>query len=802
MKKYLLSIIFLLFLVSSSFAQKTIFEILQRNDLTYEEIQKLADEFLRNQKNLEQLKRDNKHYQRWKYERKFHLDKKGYLLSPLEEEKTFKANIKTSALSTTSSWSEIGPTSFNYTQCWNPGVGRVTSVAVRASNTNTIYVSSPGGGVWKTLNGGTTWTPLLDGYSAYMNVFHVAIDPSNSNTIYACTYGAGVIKSDNGGATWVATGTMNMFPKKVLIHPSNPNKVYATSPAGIYESSNAGVTWTLRLSDVNVEDIEFKADDRTVLFASGNSANTTTIHRSTDSGITWTAITSGITNSGRTLLGVSPNNANVVYAVQADGNLFGRMYKSTDAGLNFTTTVIGDVSAGTNFFGYEATEAKGQANYDMAIAVNPNNVDDVSIAGIVVWRSTDGGFNFTQKTVWTYPNTTGYNHADVHALEYVGNMLYSGSDGGIYKTDYSTTGANSWTDLSTGLGIRQFHRIANSPNHAVVLAGGSQDNGTFARQSGGNTVDWLGADGMDVIIDPTNSLRMIGTTQEGYISLTTDGGNTFSILPKPDLGNWVTPLAWHPTLANTVYGGWKSVYKSTDAGSTWTNISTTITTPKFFNELAIAPSNDQYIYASKENVLWVTSNGGTSWTAYNYPDIITDIAVKYNDPQKVWVTTTSTTESVLVSTNAGATFTNISTGLPSLAARSIAIDDFSSEGIYVAMNIGVYYRNLSNPTWVLLGTGLPQVAINEIELSKISGKIRIGTYGRGIWEIDSPSCPLTLVYGAISQPAGTYQAAQTITSQAVVGTPTNYYAGQRITFSNGFRANLNTTFKAKIQGCN
>ena len=208
-----------------------------------------------------------------------------------------------------------------------------------------------------------------------------------------------------------------------MVHPTNSNKIYATSSSGIHESSNGSTSWTLRLSSVSVEDIEFKPNDPNIMYSSGNSASTTTIHRSTDGGITWNAITSGITNSGRTLLGVSLNNANVVYAVQANGSEFGRLYKSTDSGLNFSTTVVGSIGTSTNYFGYSSTTSGGQATYDMAIAVNPSNVNDLSIAGIIVWRSTNGGTSFTQQTVWSYPNTVGYNHADVHALEYVGTTL-------------------------------------------------------------------------------------------------------------------------------------------------------------------------------------------------------------------------------------------------------------------------------------------------------------------------------------------------------------------------------------------
>lgn len=801
MKKNILErssyILCLLLIISNVFAQKTIYEILDRKDLNFTEIQDLADSYIVKETDTLQQKRDRKHYERWKFEQKFHLDEKGYKISPFVEQEAFRTSVKTSPLSVAASWVELGPKSFTYTSGWNPGVGRVTSVAVTPSNTNIIYVSSPGGGIWKTSNGGTTWAPLVDNNSAYMDVFNLAIAPSNVNTIYAAATGVGVIRSTNAGVTWTTMAASNTSTKKILVHPTNSNKIFATSGSGIHESSDGGSTWTLRLSGVSKEDIEFKPGDPTIMYASGNSSSSTTIHRSTDGGNTWTAITSGITNSGRTLLGVSANNASVVYAVQANGSEFGRLYKSTNSGLTFSTTIIGSAGASTNFFGYNANEAGGQAGYDMAIAVNPSNINDLSIAGIIVWRSTNGGTSFTQQTVWSYPNAVGYNHADVHALEYISTTLYSGSDGGIYRTTYSAP--NTWTDLSTGLGIRQLYRIANSPSQAMVLAGGAQDNGTVARQVGGNFVDWLGADGMDVIIDPNNHLQMIGTSQYGSIYRTTNGGNSYSGLSRPVSANWITPLAWHPTSSSIVYGGWNAVYKSTNSGSTWAAIS-----PIRGNhdELAIAPSNDQYIYASIGSTLYRTANGGTTWTTYTAPSTITDIAVKYNDPTKVWITTASSSQPVLLSTNAGSTFTNISAGLPAIAGRSIVVDDFSSEGIFVGMNIGVYYKNIANPTWVLFGTGLPQVAVNEVELSKISGKLRVGTYGRGFWEIPTPSCELTLVYGAISQAPGTYQAIETIVSQANVGSPTNYYAGQKITLKAPFRAGPSESFHAKIQGCN
>lgn len=792
--KKTIGILSILLISLNLFAQKTIYEILDRKDLTFIEIKNQADSYIDKNTDSLQKKRDRKHYERWKFERKFHLDDKGFLRSPNLERDAFLKAQKTSTLSASSSWVELGPKSFTYTSGWNPGVGRITSVAVNPSNTNIIYVSSPGGGIWKTINGGATWVPLVDNNSTNMFVYNLCLDPSNLNTIYASLINGGVIKSTDAGITWSNTGAGPSNTKKVIVHPTNSNIVMATSALGIHRSTNGGNTWTHVFDAAAKEDIEFKPGDPSIVYTSG-----TDYDRSSDGGLTWTWIASagGITHTGRTLIGVSVNDPNVVYMAQAEGNAFGRLYKSTDSGLNFITTVTGDINTNTNYFGYEGTTAGGQAGYDMALAVNPSNVNDLSVAGIIVWRSTDGGTSFTQQTIWSYPNAVGYNHADVHALEYVGTTLYSGSDGGIYRTTYATP--NSWVDMSTGLGIRQMYRIANSKTQGMVLAGGAQDNGTVARQIGGNFVDWLGADGMDVIIDPNNHLIMIGTSQYGSIYKTINGGNSYFGLSRPIASNWITPLAWHPTNSNIVYGGWNAVYKSTDAGATWTAISPITGN---LDALALAPSNDQYIYASIGNTLHKTSNGGTTWTTYTAPAVITDIEVKYNDPTKVWITTTSITEPVLLSTNAGISFSNISAGLPALAARSIVVDDFPSEGIFVAMNIGVYYKNIANPTWVLYGTGLPLVAINEVELSKVGKKLRIGTYGRGFWEIDTPNCELTLTYGAISQPAGTYQAIETIVSQANVATPTNYFAGKSISLNPPFSAGPNEVFTAKIQGCN
>jgi photosystem II stability/assembly factor-like uncharacterized protein len=770
MRKFTLSFLTALLCLTAS-SQTDIFTLMERTDLRLNEIERIANRYFDSAGTGRGT--GYKQYQRWLYERKFHTDDNGYFITAETEAARYKAakdvmktrQFESSARGTFGTWVELGPKNWSYTSGWNPGVGRITSVAIHPSNPAVIYVSSPGGGIWKSTNSGTTWTPLVDiTSSAWMDIFHLYIDPSNQNVIYAAVQNGGVIKSSNAGATWANTGGGPGASKKVLVHPTNSAIVFATGSNGIFRSTDGGTTWT-QVHTESKEDIEFQPGDPNVMYASG-SGGASSFWRSTDNGVTWTAITAanGITNAGRTLIGVSPANPAVVYAIQANGSTFGRMYKSTNAGQTFVTTVVGNPASGTNYFGYEenGTGTGGQAGYDMAICINPVNINEVMIAGIICWKSTNGGTSFAAQTAWYYPNSIGYNHADVHALEWIGNTIYSGSDGGIYK---SINNGGDWTDLSAGLGIRQFYRICSSKTDRDVITGGSQDNGTSFRRTDSTWKDWLGADGMDNVISPTNPNIAIGTSQFGDIYKTTNAGATYSNLTKPSEGEWVTPLVMHPTNHNTVYGGWTGIYKSVNGGTNWTKISGNVINARL-HTLAVAPSDTQYVYGSRNNKLYRTSNGGATWDSITAPANINAIFVSPVNPAKIYLACNSTTNRVFVSTDRGSTLTNISAGLPNLVARSIVVDNNPSESIYVGMNVGVYYRDNVDTNWVEHASNLPLVAVNEVEIQKSSGKLRVATYGRGVWETNLWT-PVLVGTTDITDDGGV------ITAQHMTGSPVN-----------------------------
>jgi len=717
------------FFTNAAFAQINIFELMERTDLPITEVEKIADAHFALVGTGQGS--GNKQYQRWLYERKFHLNADGYYIRPETEDKAYYDVVgKKTQYRSGLVWTELGPDRWNRTSSWNPGVGRITSVAVHPADTTIIYVSSPGGGIWKSVNSGVSWSPLIDFVnSAWMNIFHLAIDPNNQNIIYASISNGGVLKSINAGVSWATTGSGISDANQVKVHPDSSNIVFCAATNGVFRSINSGGTW-LKVHSITKEDIEFNPANPDIMYASGN-ASSNAIYRSTDNGKTWTAST----NAGgqRTLIAVTTSDPALVYAVQAAGNLFGSMKVSTDTGKSFITTIVGKPSDSTNFFGYNAdgTDTRGQATYDMAICVNPLNADEVHIAGISNWKSTDGGKTFFPETNWYFPNSYGYNHADVHALEWINGTIYSGSDGGIYK---STDLGNNWTDLTNGIGIKQIYRISCAKTDAAVIALGAQDNGSSFRQSDGKWVDWLGADGMDNVISPTDAKIAIGTSQFGSIYKTTNAGNSKFNLSKPNDGNWITPIAMHPTNHNIVFGGWQGVYKSVNGGSSWSKISTI--SSKITN-LEVAKSDPDYIYATVGSNIYVTKNGGTNWITYTAPTTVNSMFISQTNAERIWIAcNSSATSKIYVSEDAGANFTNISTGLPNTIPRSIVVDEEANETIYVGMNIGVFYRDSINKKWTEHATGLPLVAINEVEIQKSGGKLRVATYGRGVWESD------------------------------------------------------------------
>ncbi|HUR67244.1 MAG TPA: hypothetical protein VMZ03_12915, partial [Chitinophagaceae bacterium] len=235
-------ILFLLLAVASvntAIAQIDIYALMERTDISIYQAERIANRYFA----VVGTGRGTgyKQFQRWLYERKFRVDKNGYFISPqIEWNNYLLAQNNMPSSSAAANWTALGPSGWNRTSGWNPGTGRLTYVAIHPANPQIIYVCSPGGGIWKTINGGGTWNPLTDNNANWMNVFALTIDPLDQNIVYAgMTGNVGIIKSTDGGASWSAAGAgPSGTVRKILIHPTSTNIVFATATNGIWRSIN------------------------------------------------------------------------------------------------------------------------------------------------------------------------------------------------------------------------------------------------------------------------------------------------------------------------------------------------------------------------------------------------------------------------------------------------------------------------------------------------------------------------------------------------------------------------------------
>jgi PKD repeat protein len=684
-----------------------------------------------------------KQFKRWEYVALMELDNNGVKIPNAElalrarDYRQAEAANQAAKGSFAASWKQLGPTYYNATSGWNPGVGRVTSIGIEAANPSHLIVGSPTGGVWKSLDGGDNWTPLTDNYST-VDVYALEISPyNNQHYLWGSTSGR-IFRSLDGGATWLTSSNVTGSGRvsRIQFHPTDPNVVYAVSEStGLFRSTNSGATWTAvtGASGVPGYDVEFKPGDPNTIYFSG--INT---YRSIDGGGSFTQITGfGTASNNYKMMGISPANPNYVYLVESNGGRFGGFYKSTDSGASFTKLIDG---ADINYFGYSATgdDDRGQAPRDMDVAVNPFDAEEVHIAGIHTWKSIDGGLDFALTSYWV-PGTAqslgvGYNHADIDILKFAGNTLFVGSDGGIFT---SNDGAATFDNRSVGLCIKEFYKIGVSKTDPNVVSGGSQDNGTSVMRGANRLwVDWLGADGMETFVDWNNPNILYGTSQNGSMYRSTNQGNSRSSIAKPDPdedGAWVTPFEQDPQVATTIYVAFADVWKSDNSGSTWTKIS------DFANgnmsQMKLAPSDNQRIYVSRGSSLFTTANAGGVWVttqkAWGTTNI-SYIAVHPTDPMRLLIVTSS---NVYHSLDAGNTWTTISAGLPSGAKYCAAWENTGKNGIYVGGFGFISYTNddLAGQ-WVGYFDGLPNCRVYELEPNYYSNTLFACTYGRGLWE--------------------------------------------------------------------
>ena len=763
--------------------------------LTFNELKLQFNDFKNNNDLTKQ--KHWKNYKRWEHEMEMHTNTQGepagfdeYINATIDMANFKQQQIQNSASAV---WTPFGPnaTPANQTGYMENGIGRINCIAFHPTNPNTFFVGVAQGGVWKTTNNGTSWTPLTDNLPI-TRISDISINPTNPNEMYISVcdfeyigvslhlngrkrnthYGLGVYKTIDGGLTWAPTGlTYNLtngdasLIRRILINPANTNDIVACGVSGMYKSLNGGATWTKKLDSL-FWDMHQDPINPNIIYASTGWVLTSNIgnagvYKSIDFGNTWMMLNTGmpLTNDiQRVKLAISPSNNNYIYALCVDisGGLYG-IFQSVDAGANWNFIPPTDniLEGGQGFSG------GGQGNYDLGLLVDYTDANTVYVGGVNMWASYDGANSFMPMSHWTtqYGATL---HGDIHYIArspLTGNYFVC-SDGGVYQTsamiaDSWSTSAwpTVWTQMNN-MQISSFYRLSSSKNASGQLIAGAQDNASMYYNAGGwSTI--FGGDGMDNCLFPTSTTDVLGSSQYGNMWVSSNNGASSFIASSNTSGEqaeWVTPIAADYNNPGTVYIGNENLMKSTDYGNSWSPLATiysnTLTSQNSeISALAVSNSNSQVIYAARRvryeygvnGVIIKTTNGGGSFTnvTNNLPDSLyyTGIEVNASNANIAYVSMAgfTPTNKVFTTTNGGTTWQNITYNLPNLPVNCIKQIPGTND-LIIATDIGVYSLVAGSTTWINNSFGLPNVIVSDIEFNPALNKVYISTFGRGIWE--------------------------------------------------------------------
>ncbi len=645
--------------------------------------------------------------------------------------------------------------------------GRIVDIAVASSHGSrggelgtVFYVAAASGGVWKTTNGGMSWSAVFD-QASVGSIGAVAVAPSNSDIVWVGTgednnqrsssFGDGVYRSTDGGRTFRNMGLRgSQHVGKIRVHPTDPNTVLvaavgplwaAGGERGVYKTTDGGVTWRNVLSvdeHTGAADIVLDPSDPDVIYVSTlqrerraysyvGGGPGSGIWKSTDGGESWTRLREGLPTSdmGRIGLDVSWSHPATVYAV-VEGSEQG-VYRSDDAGASWRRT--SDIASIPWYFG--------------EIRVDPVDPERVYHLGVQLQVSTDGGSSWSR--------TGSGPHSDQHALWISPEnpaLLILGNDGGLYV---SRDRGASW-DFSPNLPVSQFYAVGlDNAEPFFGIAGGLQDNSTWGgptrtRSSDGIfNSDWYrmaGGDGFYAAIDPTDPDIAYVESQNGNIlRFDRRTGDRKPIRPQPPEGdppyrfNWSAPIKISPWDHATVYFAANHVFKSTDRGDSWTRLGEDLTraidrdslpmmgaipdrsavsrhqgTADFSNISDLDVSTLErglLMTGSDDGTIAVSGDDGATWTKQTrFPGVpdtayVSKVRLSRHDASVMYATFDNHRSNdfrpyVIRSTDGGRTWTNITANLPQLG------------------NVRAFVEHPRNPDLLFVGTEIaPFVSVDR-----------------------------------------------------------------------------------------
>lgn len=680
--------------------------------------------------------------------------------------------------------------------------GRITDLEAHPENNRIIYAGTAGGGVWKSNDGGATFSSIFDDYC--QSIGTIAVDPNSPDKVVwvgtgetwtrnSVSVGDGLYKSVDGGSNWEKIG----FEKSdriasITINPKNSNEMYVgvlgalwgdSEERGVYKSTDGGKTWDKVLyidTKTGCSDLVMDPADPNTLYASfwefrrtawsfSSGGDNSALYKSTDGGKTWNKIHNGFPSGqlGRIAVAVAPSNPKIVYSVlETENPKDNGLYRSDDGGSSWIHL--------NNDFGLVV-----RPFYFSRIVIDPKNPEVVVKGGLSGSISRDGGKTF---------KNLGNMHSDIHDILFDINdsdRMYSGTDGGVYR---SWNGGTTM-EIVSNIPVSQFYHISVDNEEPYNIYGGLQDNGSWwgpsSSPGGIEARDWNpvgGGDGFRVLRHPTKNI--IYSEMQGADNVwryDVEKNQTKTIQPLPVKGdpklrfNWNPPMAVSDHNPDRFYMGSQFLHVSDDMGETWRKISPDLTTndPRKLNQAASGglsidnsgAENHCTVFTIAEspvdeNVIWVgtddgnvqvTTDGGNNWT--NTTPNITGL------PNNTWCyhieasvhnkgtayavfdghTSNDWKPYVYKTKDYGKTWTSIVTDDIYGFARNIQEDYVNEDLLFVGTEFGLYITVDGGKNWSKFTNNMPAVAVHFIALQKKTNDLVMGTHGRGVIIIDDIS---------------------------------------------------------------
>ncbi len=659
----------------------------------------------------------------------------------------------------TANWENLGPNTMDTLS------GRMICLTIDPSDPDRLYAGSGSGGLWRSENGGDSWEPLTDALPA-PHISAVAVNPQNPSEILIGTgvgqvptntlaSGIGVFRSTDGGMSWNETNFSFPATNQVSVYElvwdaDLPEKVYLAATNGLYQSTDGGENWDNLIPSVRIYDVKLKPGAPQTIFVGVQNQG---IRRSTNGGQSWQNLNSGIPFGNqvfRSEITICESEPDVMYASLISASGFGLLglYRSNNGGNSWTNIAI------TPSFPCQPTSAANCTGWLFhTIAVAPDDPDIIIVGSVQCWRSTNGG----QTWVWKDYVSNGSGGGNF-GLTYVDNWdlnfhpteagtVYVCNDGGVQKsTDYG----NTWIRKSNDLIVGQTYSIASRHNDPEFLIGGFHDHGLqrlIATDDNRTWTRWSLNDGIQTIIDPSNTNILYGNIQNGtpYKSVTMGNShlNTFPItngINEP--GPWMTPLEMDHSRPNILYTSSNNIlYRTTNSGGFWQtklNVNTV-------RSIAVNQLRPDTVYAHAFNSttwsLWRSHDTGNSWQEVNATNIpswgVTNLESSPHAPNTLYAVRNSTfpnRDHVKVSYDNGQSWTDITNNLPDIMVWDILVSPLSADHLYLATELGVYLSEHAGQSWQPWNTNLPIIEAYDVDFCPADNTIRIGTMGRGVWK--------------------------------------------------------------------